>query len=104
MTARFDITDEVFMSLQDCGLQGMSLAEAGKVIGVHNKSIVRAAIRQNLASWLVDLFPTCKIDVEGAGRHIEIRTLKPDQIHVPLDIDMDSIYVRSAAMAWRKIA
>lgn len=101
MHKKFHITDKVFMQLQDCGLQEMSLSDAGKVVGVHNSVIVRAAIRQNLAAWLVDLFPTCRIDVYGPGRHREIRNLTPDQIDVPLDIDWSSVYVRSAAMVWR---
>lgn len=101
MTKQFEITDDVFMQLQDCGLQEMSLQEASKVIGAHNKAIVRAAIRQNLDSWLVDLFPTCRIEVYGPGQHSEIRNLTPDQITLPLEIDWNSVYVRSAAMVWR---
>ena len=101
MYKKFHITDKVFMQLQDCGLQEMSLSEAGKVVGVHNSVIVRAAIRQNLAAWLVDLFPTCRIEVFGPGRHSEMRKLTPDQIGVPLQIDWNNLYVRSAAVPWR---
>ena len=32
------------------------------------------------------------------------RKLKPEQIAVPLDIDRNHIYVRSAAMKWRSAA
>lgn len=108
MKPKFSITPDILSHMNACSAQGKSMHATAREVGVDRVTIKRAAERQGLAGWLAEKFPHKK-EYGGGGWNKEkdsgeMRWLRPEQISVPLDIDWNSPYVRSAAMLWRAAA
>lgn len=102
---RFDLTESRISHINACSAQGKSLNATCAELGVDPQTVKAAAKRQDMVEWLRGKFPHRSYDC-GGGHHNEkssgeIRWLKPEDIAVPLAIDWNSPYVRSAAMVWR---
>ncbi|MDF0750336.1 hypothetical protein NLU14_08840 [Marinobacter sp. 71-i] len=105
---RFELTESRISHINACAAQGKSLSATALELCVDPQTVKAAAKRQDMVEWLRGKFPHRSYDC-GGGHHNEkssgeIRNLAPEDISVPLDIDWNSPYVRSAAMVWRGAA
>lgn len=109
MTKDWPFTEQTLNALKDLRNDGYSLTRAAKFLGTRIATVRAKASEAGYTEELEAIYPskggdefrlveTCSVYRGG------MRKLKPEQIAVPLDIDWNSPYVRSAAMVWRKCA
>ena len=109
LTKDWPFTDQTLQALKDLRNDGYSFTRAAKYLGTRTDTLRMKAFHAQMDNELEAIYPskggeefrlveTCNVYRGGP------RKLKPEQIAVPLDIDRNHIYVRSAAMPWRKAA
>lgn len=102
-------TDQTLQALKDLRNDGYSFTRAAKYLGTRTETLRMKADNAQMGNELEAIYPskggeefrlveTCNVYRGGP------RKLKPEQIAVPLDIDRNHIYVRSASMKWRSAA
>lgn len=107
------LTDKQIERIQAMGAAKVPLGTVARHLEIDRKTLTKAMIRQGYGVWMETAFPsrqgygTCggkSADEIRRQNDGEMRKLKPEQIKAPLNVNMSSLYVRSATMPWRHAA
>ena len=104
MGIRWYFTEKTMEVLHDLATnKKLNFSRAAKALGTSGELIRAKASEAGYDEELNALYPPTQRQWTNSAL-VGIRKLKPEQIAVPLNIDREHIYVRSAAMPWRKAA
>ena len=104
MGVRWYFTEQTLEVLKDCAEnKKLNFTRAAQFLGTTGDLIRAKASEAGYEEELNALYPPCDRKWTSSAL-MGIRKLKPEEIAAPLDIDREHIYVRSAALPWRKCA
>lgn len=104
MGLRWYFTEKTLEILRDLATnKKMNFTAAARALGTTGDLIRAKASEAGYEDELSALYPPTQRQWTSSAL-IGIRKLKPEDIAVPLEVDREHIYVRSAAMPWREVA
>jgi len=102
-------TEQTLEMLAKLKEEGKTFNQAAKAIHSRTDTIRDKAEKFGFSEELAEIYPPIRASIADkmSEMHMEflgMRKLKPEQIAVPLEINWDSPYVRSAVRPWRATA